>query len=116
MARLSVNVSGLDEVIGRLDPANIERALKKAYREIGRRALKVWRTSTPRRTGVLRKSLFVRQIPEGLSFRVRARGFYYAPANHRLGGRMTHALRKSLTDPAVDRIFERHLREELEGK
>ena len=116
MARLSVNVSGLDEVIGRLDPANIERALKKAYREIGKRALKVWRSNTPRRTGRLRKALFVRPIQEGLSFRVRGEGFYYGPVNHRLGGRPTEALRKALTDPAVDRIFERHLREELEGK
>ena len=116
MARLSVNVTGLDEVIDRLDPANIDRALKRSFREIGKRALKVWRTATPRRTGRLRKALFVRPIPEGLSFRVRGEGFYYGPVNHRRGGRPTEALRKALTDPAVNGIFEKHLRAELEGE
>ena len=116
MARLSVNVTGLNEAIKQLDDVQIDRAIKAAFSDIGKRALKVWRSATPLRTGRLRKSLFVRPIQDGLSFRIRARGFYYGPVNHRLGGRMTNALKKALTDPAINRIFERHLKAELEGK
>ena len=88
-AAITIEVSGLTEAIDSLDPAKLDGALRAAAAEIAPRALAIWRNATPFRTGRLRSSLAVVPTPDGLRFFVRPPGFYYAPANAHLGGRIT---------------------------
>ena len=117
MAFLRIEVSGLAEAQARLEPAVVKRALQVAMREIGARALPLWRNATPRRTGRLRWAEHVVPHPTsefGLQFRVREGGFYYGPVNARRG--MTDALLAYLGSGEVLAIIERHLAAALGGE
>ena len=101
-----VDVTGLQEAIGVLDPVRVNRALKAAFQEIGIEGLKTWRKATPRRTGRLRRSLTVRRLePLGRSFQRRPAGFYYAPVNAGPRGGMTRALEGFLRGPVPAGLY-----------